>query len=118
MARAGGAYYIPSARAARFGGEAARDAVDQLGGSMTRRVLTPGAVAAAMISLSLAACTNPYDPGQRAVAGGLIGAGSGAALGAIAAGGTGAAVGAAVGGSIGAVAGAFTTPQEVPPPPR
>src|SRR5713101_6436829 len=44
----------------------------------------------------LAACTNPYDPAQRAV------------------GGHGAALGAAIGGVTGAVAGIVTTP---PPPP-
>lgn len=54
---------------------------------------------------------NPYDPGQRAVAGGLIGAGAGAALGGIAGGGQGAAIGALAGGAVGAVAGASTTPQ-------
>ena len=31
--------------------------------------------------LSLSACTNPYDPGQRFVGGGLLGAASGAAIG-------------------------------------
>ena len=39
--------------------------------------------------LGLSACTNPYDPVQRFVGGGLIGAGSGAAIGAAAAGGHG-----------------------------
>ena len=34
--------------------------------------------------LSLSACTNPYDPGQRFVGGGLLGAASGAAIGAAA----------------------------------
>ena len=33
----------------------------------------------------LSACTNPYDPVQRFIGGGLIGAGSGAAIGAAAA---------------------------------
>jgi hypothetical protein len=64
--------------------------------------------------LGLSACTNPYDPVQRSVGGGLIGAGSGAAIGAAAAGGHGAALGAAVGGAVGAVGGLITTP----PPPR
>jgi hypothetical protein len=63
--------------------------------------------------LGLSACTNPYDPVQRTIGGGLIGAGSGAAIGAAAAGGHGAALGAAVGGAVGAVAGLITTP---PPP--
>ena len=34
---------------------------------------------ALVLLLGLAACTNPYDPGQRALGGGLIGAGTGAA---------------------------------------
>ena len=65
------------------------------------------------LMLGLSACTNPYDPVQRFVGGGLIGAGSGAAIGAAAAGGHGAALGAAVGGAVGAVTGLITTP---PPP--
>ena len=73
-----------------------------------------GAVTAGLaLMFGLAACTNPYDPGQRAVGGGLIGAGTGAAIGAAAGGGRGAAIGAAVGGATGAVVGATTTP---PPP--
>jgi hypothetical protein len=60
--------------------------------------------------LALSSCTNPYDPGQRAVGGGLIGAGAGALVGA-AAGAPG--TGALIGGALGAVAGAVTTP---PPP--
>jgi len=65
-------------------------------------------------ALSLAACTDPYDPGQRAVGGGLVGAGAGAAIGAAAGGGRGAATGALIGGAVGAVGGAATTPS--PPP--
>ncbi len=65
--------------------------------------------------LALAACTNPYDPGQRALGGALIGAGAGAAIGGIAGGGRGAATGALVGGAVGALGGAATTPR--PPPP-
>jgi hypothetical protein len=61
--------------------------------------------------LGLSACTNPYDPVQRTIGGGLIGAGSGAAIGAAAAGGHGAALGAAVGGAVGAVGGLLTTPR-------
>lgn len=60
--------------------------------------------------LGLTACTNPYDPGQRAIGGGLLGAGGGAALGAIAGGGRGAAIGALAGGALGAAGGAITTP--------
>src|SRR5260370_11045512 len=66
------------------------------------------------VLLALAACTNPYDPAQRAIGGGLLGAGAGAAIGAAAAGGHGAALGAAIGGVTGALAGVAATP----PPPR
>ena len=64
--------------------------------------------------LSVSACTNPYDPAQRFVGGGLLGAGAGAAIGAAAGGGPGAALGAAIGGATDAVGGVATTP---PPPP-
>lgn len=63
--------------------------------------------------LLAAACANPYDPAQRAVGGGLIGAGTGALLGGLAGGQRGAAVGAVAGGLSGAAIGAATTP---PPP--
>lgn len=63
------------------------------------------------LAIGLAGCTNPYDPGQRAVGGGLIGAGTGAAIGGLAGGGRGAAAGALIGGAVGAVAGVATTPQ-------
>ena len=61
----------------------------------------------------LAYTYNPYDPGQRAAAGGLVGAGAGATIGGMAGGGRGAAVGALAGGAVGAAVGASTTP---PPP--
>src|SRR6516164_6856077 len=69
---------------------------------MMKRI-APAAVLTVGMVLALAGCTNPYDPGQRAVGGGLLGAGAGAAI------------GAAVGGATGAVTGAATTPP--PPPP-
>ena len=73
-------------------------------------------VAAALgLALALLGCTDPYDPGQRAVGGALLGAGTGAAIGGIAGGGRGAGIGALVGGAVGAVGGAATTPT--PPPP-
>jgi len=75
--------------------------------SIVRRLFAAAAVCA------LAACTNPYDPAQRAVGGGLLGAGTGAAIGAAAAGGHGAALGAAIGGATGVLGGLATTP---PPP--
>ena len=80
---------------------------------MRKRIIAPSAFALGLI-LCVSGCTNPYDPGQRAVGGGLLGAGAGAAIGAAAGGGPGAAIGAATGGAVGAIAGAATTP----PPPR
>jgi hypothetical protein len=77
------------------------------------RLLKPAA-AGLGLALALSGCTNPYDPGQRAIGGGLIGAGTGAAIGGLAGGGRGAAAGALIGGAVGAVGGAVTTP---PPPP-
>ena len=72
-----------------------------------------------LATLSLGACTDPYDPGQRAVGGGLLGAGAGAAIGGVAGGGRGAGIGALVGGAAGALGGAATTPSrpqyEAPP---
>jgi uncharacterized protein YcfJ len=79
---------------------------------MTKESIGPREITLAL-ALALSACTNPYDPGQRAVGGGLIGAGAGAAIGAAAGGGRGAAIGAASGGALGAITGAATTP-----PPR
>src|SRR6185312_4365943 len=80
-----------------------------------RRHMVPFA-AVLGIALGLTACTDPYDPGQRALGGGLLGAGTGAAIGGIAGGGRGAAAGALIGGAVGAVGGAVTTPQRPPPP--
>jgi hypothetical protein len=82
---------------------------------MMKRLIAPGFVAATLV-LGLAGCTNPYDPGQRAVGGGLLGAGAGAAIGGAVGGGHGAALGAAIGGATGAVTGAATTPPPPPPP--
>ena len=79
-----------------------------------KRILTPYAVAVGL-ALGLSACTNPYDPGQRAVGGGLLGACAGAAIGAAAGGGRGAATGALIGGAVGAATGAATTPAHPPP---
>lgn len=58
--------------------------------------------------LTLAACGDPYDPGTRALNGGLIGGGAGAAIGAIAGG---PAIGAVTGAALGAGTGALTTPN-------
>src|ERR1700751_4213401 len=54
------------------------------------------------MAVGLSACTDPYDPGQRAIGGGLFGAGTGAAIGGIAGGGRGAVTGAVIGGALGA----------------
>lgn len=80
---------------------------------MNVRTLLPATALA--LALGCTACSNPYSPGQRAVAGGLIGAGGGAAVGALAGGGQGAAIGALAGGALGAGAGAVTTPQRPRP---
>ena len=65
-------------------------------------------------ALGLSACANPYDPVQRGLGGGVLGAASGAPIGAAAGGGPGAALGAAIGGATGIFGGVATTP---PPPP-
>jgi uncharacterized protein YcfJ len=75
---------------------------------MTNTLVYPGAV---LLVLSLAACANSYDPAERAIAGGLIGAGAGAAIGAAAGGGVGVPIGLAAAAVAGAVAGAATTPS-------
>ncbi len=69
------------------------------------------AVAASIgvLALSLSACG--YSQGDRAVSGGLIGAGGGAALGAVT--GLGPGAGAVLGGAAGAVTGAATSPRDV-----
>lgn len=64
-----------------------------------------------LATLATGACTNPNDPAQRAVGGGLIGAGAGAAIGGIAGGGRGAGIGALTGGAVGAATGALTAPS-------
>ena len=79
---------------------------------MPRTVMS---VTVALGVLGLVGCTNPYDPGQRALGGGLIGGAGGAAIGGLAGGGTGALIGGGIGAAGGAIAGAATTPQ---PPPR
>ena len=102
-ARHGGAYY---------------DGGTSTGGRqiMTKHTLLGGTMALAML-MGLSACTDPYDPAQRAVGGGLLGAATGAAIGAAAGGGRGAALGAAIGGGVGAATGVATTPRPPPPPP-
>ncbi len=67
------------------------------------------AVTIGALALSLSACG--YSQGDRAVSGGLIGAGGGAALGAVT--GIGPGAGAVLGGAAGAVTGAATSPRDV-----
>ena len=81
---------------------------------MKKTLILPGTI---VLMLGMAACTNPYDPGQRAIGGGLIGAGTGAAIGGAADGGAGAAIGAVTGGAVGAITGAISIPSPPPPPP-
>jgi hypothetical protein len=73
--------------------------------------------AALGLALAVSACTDPYDPGQRAAGGALIGAGGGAAVGAAIGGGPGALTGALVGGGVGAATGVLTTPPRPQPQP-
>jgi hypothetical protein len=68
-----------------------------------------GAAAALTLVLGVSACSNPYDPGQRAVGGGLLGAGAGAGVAGLTGGNMG--TGALIGGALGAVGGAVTTPS-------
>lgn len=62
---------------------------------------------AATLALGLAACGD--TPGQRAVSGGLLGAGAGAGVGALTGGNAG--TGALIGAGVGAVGGAVTAPR-------
>ena len=61
------------------------------------------------MAVGLAGCG--YTPGQRALSGGAIGAGTGAIIGAVT--GTGPAGGALIGGALGAVTGAVTNPNMI-----
>jgi hypothetical protein len=61
------------------------------------------------LTLALAGCGQ--STGDRAVSGGLLGAGAGAAVGAVTGGSAG--TGALIGGAIGAVGGAATSPRNV-----
>jgi hypothetical protein len=80
-----------------------------------RKRSTIASVIGAGLLLTTTAYADPYNPAERAIGGGLVGAGTGAIIGAIAGGGHGAGIGAAVGGGLGAVAGAATTPARPHP---
>src|SRR5215831_11983803 len=75
-----------------------------------RKQSTVISVIGAGLMFATTAFADPYSPAERAIGGGLVGAGTGAVIGAIAGGGRGAGIGAAVGGGVGALAGAATTP--------
>jgi osmotically inducible lipoprotein OsmB len=64
---------------------------------------------AATLAASISACG--YSTGDRAVSGGLLGAGTGAAVGAVTGGNAG--TGALIGGAVGAAGGALTSPNDV-----
>ena len=68
-------------------------------------------VAVLGLALGLSACTDPNNPGQRAVGGGLLGGAAGAGIGALAGGGKGALIGGLAGTALGAGTGYVTTPQ-------
>lgn len=74
-----------------------------------RLAAIPSVIGAGFV-LATTAFADPYNPADRAIGGGLVGAGTGAVIGAIAGGGRGAGIGALVGGGVGAAAGAATTP--------
>ena len=80
---------------------------------MRKRLSVPAVIGAGLLVVA-AAYADPYNPADRAIGGGLVGAGTGAVVGAIAGGGRGAGIGALVGGGLGAVAGAATTPARPP----
>ncbi len=74
---------------------------------MIKNILAPVLLAAGV--LGLAGCG--YSPGQRALSGGMIGAGGGAIIGAAT--GMGPGTGALIGGGAGALTGAATTHNQV-----
>jgi hypothetical protein len=73
--------------------------------------------AALGLVFAVSACSDPYDPAQRAAGGALIGAGSGAAIGGAVGGWQVAGIGALVGGGVGAATGVLTTPPRPQPQP-
>src|SRR5712672_1311052 len=78
-----------------------------------KRQSTVASVIGAGLLLATAAVADPYNPGERALGGGLLGAGTGAVIGAIAGGGKGAGIGAAVGGGAGAGSEIITKGEQV-----
>ena len=68
----------------------------------------------AVTGVCLSGCGSPYNTGDRAVSGALIGGAGRAAIGGLAGGGK----GALIGGGVGAVGGAAIGAATTPPPPR
>ncbi len=76
---------------------------------MRKTMKTLGTAAALALLLGATACTDPSNPGQRAIGGGLLGAGAGAGVAGLTGGNVG--TGALIGGAVGAVGGLVTTPD-------
>src|SRR5262249_10325868 len=84
-----------------------------------RKQSTIASVIVAACLVATATHADPYNPGERALGGGLVGAGAGAVIGAIAGGGHGAGIGAAGGGRAwGGGGGTVARPPGRPPRPR
>jgi hypothetical protein len=99
--------------AGRLSGSLSTEGRSLAHGLVGRKRMRKQSILASVIGAGLLTATasaDPYNPSERAIGGGLLGAGTGAVIGAIAGGGHGAGIGAAVGGGLGAVAGAATTP--------
>ena len=73
------------------------------------KILSAKVLLLAGLTVTLAACG--HSQGDRAVSGGLIGAGAGAVIGSVT--GIGPAGGAVIGGAVGAIGGAATSPRDV-----
>jgi hypothetical protein len=82
---------------------------DGRNGIMRKTIGKLGTVAALTLLLGATACTDPSNPGQRAIGGGVLGAGAGAGVAALTGGNAG--TGALIGGGLGAVGGLVTTPD-------
>jgi osmotically inducible lipoprotein OsmB len=78
--------------------------------AISRRTPRLTAAGTALVSAFLLAGCG-YNPGDRALSGGLIGAGAGAGVAAVAGGSL--ATGAVIGGAVGAIGGAVTNPRHI-----
>lgn len=80
-------------------------------GTMLNPLIAPCCL---LLVLSLGACSNTSGVTERAIAGGLLGAGIGAAVGAAAGAGVGVPIGIGAGAAVGAIAGVATAPPPAP----